>query len=84
MAYNVCMKSQAFNIYMPSQLVKRIDAQTKRQGASRSDFVRQAVNKQLAILEQWEQLTTKVRSQYAGKSMNETEVAEMVREQRAT
>lgn len=69
---------------MPSQLVKRIDAQTKRQGASRSDFVRQAVNKQLAILEQWEQLTTRVRGQYADKSMNEAEVAELVREQRTT
>ena len=69
---------------MPSQLVKRIDAQTKRQGASRSDFVRQAVNKQLAVLEQWEQLTTKMRSQYAGKNMNEAEVAELVRKQRNT
>lgn len=69
---------------MPSQLVKRIDAQTKRQGANRSDFVRQAVSKQLAILEQWEQLTTKMRSQYTGKNLSEAEVAELVREQRST
>jgi len=68
---------------MPRQLVKRIDAQTKRQGASRSDFVRQAVSKQLALLEQWEQLTAKVRGQYRGKSMSDTEVAEVVRKQRS-
>ena len=44
------MNSQTFNVSMPKQLVDRIDAQTKRQGSSRSDFVRLAVRKQLAIL----------------------------------
>jgi len=78
------MKSQTFNISMPRQLVKRIDAQTRRQGASRSDFVRQAVSKQLAVLEQWEQLTGKARSQYAGKQLSESEVAGLVSKQRTT
>ncbi|MEI9914430.1 MAG: ribbon-helix-helix domain-containing protein [Candidatus Saccharibacteria bacterium] len=50
---NDCMKSQTFNISMPVKLVQRIDDQTKKQGYSRSDFVRQAVRKQLASMEQW-------------------------------
>ena len=77
------MNSQTFNVSMPKQLVERIDAQTKRQGSSRSDFVRTAVRKQLATLENWESLTSKVRSQYKGKQLNEDEVAEIVRTQRA-
>ena len=77
------MKSQTFNISMPVKLVQRIDAQTKRQGYSRSDFVRQAVRKQLAILEQWEDLTKSVRGEYSGKVMSEDEVAEIVSKQRS-
>ena len=77
------MNSQTFNVSMPKQLVERIDAQTKRQGSSRSDFVRTAVRKQLATLENWESLASKVRSQYKGKQLNEDEVAEIVRTQRA-
>jgi len=77
------MNSQTFNVSMPKQLVERIDAQTKRQGSSRSDFVRLAVRKQLATLERWESLTSKVRSQYKGKQLSEDEVAEVVRTHRA-
>ena len=68
---------------MPEKLIERVDAQTKRQGSSRSDFVRQAVRKQLANLEQWENLTTQARRQYKGKQLSETQVAEVVRAQRA-
>ena len=68
---------------MPKQLVERIDAQTKRQGSSRSDFVRLAVRKQLAILEQWDSLSNKVRSQYNDKRLSEDEVVEVVRSYRA-
>ena len=68
---------------MPVKLVQRIDAQTKRQGYSRSDFVRQAVRKQLAILEQWEDLTKSVRGEYSGKVMSDDEVAEIVSKQRS-
>lgn len=64
---------------MPKQLVERIDAQTKRQGSSRSDFVRLAVRKQLATLERWESLTIKVRSQYKGKHLSEDDVSKVVR-----
>jgi len=77
------MNSQTFNVSMPKQLVVRIDAQTKRQGSSRSDFVRLAVRKQLATLERWESLTRKVRSQYKGKQLSEDEIAAVVRAHRA-
>jgi metal-responsive CopG/Arc/MetJ family transcriptional regulator len=81
--YNDCMKSQTFNISMPAKLVQRIDSQTKKQGYSRSDFVRQAVRKQLATLEQWENLTDSVRGEYKGKDLSETEVAKIVSSQRS-
>jgi len=77
------MNSQTFNVSMPKQLVERIDVQTKRQGSSRSDFVRLAVRKQLAILEQWDSLSNKVRGQYKDKQLSEDEVVEVVRSYRA-
>lgn len=67
---------------MPVKLVQRIDSQTKKQGYSRSDFVRQAVRKQLATLEQWDNLTISVRSEYNGRVLSEDEVAELVNKQR--
>ena len=67
---------------MPKKLVERIDDQTKRQGSNRSDFVRQAVRKQLDTLERWENLKSKVRNEYQGKDISETEVAEIVRSER--
>jgi metal-responsive CopG/Arc/MetJ family transcriptional regulator len=76
------MNSQTFNISMPKQLVERIDAQTKRQGSSRSDFVRQAVRKQLITLERWDNLANKTRSQYKGKEFSDAEVADIVRTER--
>ena len=48
--------AQTFNISMPKKLVEQIDAQTKSQGGSRSDFIRQAVRKQLTTLEHWNNL----------------------------
>jgi metal-responsive CopG/Arc/MetJ family transcriptional regulator len=76
------MSTQTFNVSMPKRLVERIDAQTKRQGSTRSDFIRQAVNKQLSVLERWENLTRSIRQDYKGKTLNETEVAEIVRTER--
>ena len=67
---------------MPKHLVERIDAQTKRQGSSRSDFVRQAVRKQLVVMDRWDMLTSAVRSQYRGKPLSEVEVAKVVRTSR--
>lgn len=67
---------------MPRKLVEQIDAQTKRQGSNRSDFVRQAVRKQLSTLERWEKLTNMARSRYKGNSLNAAEVAEIVSSRR--
>lgn len=77
------MKAQTFNVSMPKRLVERIDAQTRRQGSTRSDFIRQAVNKQLSILESWEKLTTNTRQEYKGKKLSEEEVANIVRDERS-
>ncbi len=77
------MKAQTFNVSMPKRLVERIDAQTRRQGSTRSDFIRQAVNKQLSILESWEKLTTNTRQEYKGKKLSENEVADIVRDERS-
>jgi metal-responsive CopG/Arc/MetJ family transcriptional regulator len=77
------MSTQTFNLSMPKRLVERIDAQTKRQGSTRSDFIRQAVNKQLSVLERWENLTNNVRREYKGSELSEAEVADIVREERS-
>ncbi len=69
---------------MPKQLVDRIDTQTKLQGSSRSDFVRQAVRKQLALLERWDAITKEARNQYGGSPLSEVEVAELVSKHRNT
>jgi len=77
------MSTQTFNISMPEKLVEQIDAQTKAQGGSRSDFIRQAVRKQLSILERWNNLTSKTRNLYKGKQLSEAEVAAIVRTERS-
>ena len=77
------MKTQTFNVSMPKRLVERIDAQTRRQGSTRSDFIRQAVNKQLSILESWEKLTINTRQEYKGNNLSEDEVANIVRDERS-
>ena len=77
------MSTQTFNISMPKKLVEQIDVQTKLQGGSRSDFIRQAIRKQLTTLEQWNNLTIKIRSQYKGRQLSEEEVANTVRSERS-
>ena len=75
--------AQTFNISMPKKLVEQIDAQTKSQGGSRSDFIRQAVHKQLTTLEHWNNLTSRTRSLYKSKQLSEAEVADIVRIERS-
>jgi metal-responsive CopG/Arc/MetJ family transcriptional regulator len=76
------MSTQTFNLSMPQKLIEQIDAQTKIQGGNRSDFIRQAVRKQLNILERWDNLTSKTRSEYKGKQLSEAEVADIVSTER--
>ena len=68
---------------MPRRLVKRIDTQTKLQGSSRSDFIRQAIQRQLVRLERWDGLTQEARRQHKGKPLSKTELAELVRKHRS-
>ncbi len=67
---------------MPESLVKKIDKQARLTDGNRSDFIRQAVRKQLAILDQWQILTESSRASYSGKQLNEAEVAAIVRASR--
>ena len=67
---------------MPNELVKKIDRQSKLQGSNRSDFIRQAVRVQLTVLEQWQTTSKAARKSYKGKTLNEQNVADTVREVR--
>lgn len=41
------MSSQTFNLSLPKELVKKLDAQAKKDYSSRSDYVRKAIVNQL-------------------------------------
>lgn len=41
------MSSQTFNLSLPKELVKKLDAQAKKEFSSRSDYVRRAIVNQL-------------------------------------
>jgi len=68
---------------MPADLVKKIDKQAKLQGSNRSDFIRQAVRKQVNILEMWDKAAAAARLDYKGRPITEKEVADLVRAERA-
>lgn len=77
------MSTKTFNLSMPAELVKKIDEQSKLSGSNRSDFIRQAVRRQLDILEQWQAVTKAIRADYKGPKLSEEEVADIVRQYRA-
>ncbi|MBW3569248.1 ribbon-helix-helix domain-containing protein [Candidatus Parcubacteria bacterium] len=68
---------------MPENLVKKIDKQSRSSGSNRSDFIRQAVRRQLAIIEQWQAVSASARKNYSGKQLSEKQVADIVRKDRA-
>lgn len=76
------MNTKTFNVSMPESLVKKIDKQSRSSGSNRSDFIRQAVRKQLAIIEQWQALSKLVRNNYSGEQLSEKQVADIVRKSR--
>lgn len=43
------MAAQTFNISLPQELVQQIDAQAQRDFASRSEYIRRAIVKQLRV-----------------------------------
>lgn len=47
LSYNICMSTQTFNLSLPEELVKVLDAQAKRDYSSRSEYVRKAIINQL-------------------------------------
>ncbi len=47
------MKTKAFNIALPEQLVRKIDQTAKREYQNRSEFIREAVRVYLARKERW-------------------------------
>ena len=50
------MKSKAFNITMPEELIKKIDQQAKKQFTTRSAFIRSSINSTVAQLEKWDKI----------------------------
>jgi len=69
---------------MPEDLVKKLDKQSRASSSNRSDFIRQAVRKQLDTLEQWNTVSKAARLDYSGKALSEHQVADIVRKTRAT
>ncbi|MES2971707.1 MAG: ribbon-helix-helix domain-containing protein [Patescibacteria group bacterium] len=63
------MATQTFNLSLPKELVKKLDAQAKRDFSSRSDYVRKAILNQL---KREQVLESKVAS--TGKSADNSEV----------
>lgn len=72
------MSTKTFNISMPEELVKELDRQSKLQGSNRSDFIRQAVRRQITLFRQWQDLSIAARSQYSGPRLSESEVSDIV------
>lgn len=50
------MKTRAFNIALPEELVKEIDRTAKSKYQNRSEFIRDAVVRRLEDLRDWEQI----------------------------
>ncbi len=50
------MAAQTFNISLPQELVQQIDAQAQREFASRSEYIRRAVVKQLRVEQDVQQI----------------------------
>lgn len=50
------MQTQAFNIVLPKELVKKIDAVAKREYRNRSELIREAVRGYLARRMEWDEL----------------------------
>jgi len=48
------MKSQAFNITLPAELVQKVDELAKREFANRSDYIRSALVRQIREDEGWD------------------------------
>lgn len=52
--YNICMATQTLNIALPEELVKKIDAQAKKEYRNRSELIREAVRVYIDDKSEWE------------------------------
>lgn len=50
------MKTQSFNIVLPKELVKKIDAVAKKEYRNRSELIREAVRIYISNLGQWDSI----------------------------
>ncbi|MBI3092722.1 MAG: ribbon-helix-helix protein, CopG family [Candidatus Levybacteria bacterium] len=50
------MQTQAFNIVLPKELVKKVDAMAKKEYRNRSELIREALRVYLVKIERWEQI----------------------------
>ncbi|MDP3726756.1 MAG: ribbon-helix-helix domain-containing protein [bacterium] len=50
------MQSQTFNIVLPKELVKKVDAMAKKEYRNRSELIREALRVYLAKIDRWEQI----------------------------
>lgn len=53
------MKSKAFNITLPQELVQKIDEQAKKQYTSRSDYIRSVLVRQIDEADEWDEFFNK-------------------------
>lgn len=50
------MQTQTFNIALPKDLVKKVDAMAKKEYRNRSELIREALRVYLVKMERWEEI----------------------------
>lgn len=84
MSYNVCMKSQTFNISLPHELVSRADDVANKESRSRSELMREALRAYLDKRSRWDYIY--VLGEQPAKANNlksEDDVVKLIREYRS-
>lgn len=77
------MNSKTFNMSLPGDLLKKVDAVAKREYRNRSELIREAVRKYIQDTEEWMQMMEYGRSKARAKGItSEVQVNRLVREQR--
>ncbi|OGK26533.1 hypothetical protein A2954_01030 [Candidatus Roizmanbacteria bacterium RIFCSPLOWO2_01_FULL_37_12] len=75
------MQTQTFNIALPKELVKKIDATAKKEYKNRSEFIREAVRKYLLMQEgnfSWDILAEPFRKYAVQKKLTQKDVLTVV------
>lgn len=69
------METKTLNISLPQQLIAKVDRLAKRHAANRSEFIRDALRRQIMEQERWDMLVAQSRTQTKGVDRNSTEYA---------